>query len=202
MANIATLTTPVSDRDYVRGQGGAPVTLVEYGDYQCVQGSQAYYVVRQVQEDLGNKVNFVFRNFPLTQIRPHALPAALAAEAAGNQDSFWEMHNILFEHQDSLDPEYLIAFAQVLGLDIERFIMDMTSDETAARVRDDFTSGIRSGVNGTPTFFINGNRHDGPNDYQTLKAAIEKSAKSRSAKKTKAKTRTKAKTKTATAHRR
>ena len=176
MANTATLAAPVSDRDYARGRLDAPVTVVEYADYECPSSGQAYYVTRQLLQDLGGTVRVVFRNFPLTQIRPHALPAALAAEAAGLQASFWEMHDILFEHQDSLEPEYLIAFAQVLGLDIERFILDMTSDESAARVREDFVGGIRSGVNTTPTFFINGKRHDGPIDYQTLRAAIEKAA--------------------------
>lgn len=186
MTNTAKLAAQVSERDYVRGEADAPVTLVQYADYECADSGQAYYVVKQLQEDLGRTLKLVFRNFPLTQIRPHALPAALAAEAAGLQASFWEMHDILYEHQDSLEPEYLIAFAQVLGLDIEQFIMDMTSDYTAARVREDFVSGIRSGVNKTPTFFVNGERHDGANDYQALKAAILAAAKTRDTKKLRA----------------
>ncbi len=170
------LSDPVDERDHMRGRSDAPVTLLEYADFECPYSGQAYFVARQLQEDLGDKLNFVFRSFPLTQIRPHALPAALAAEAADKQGAFWDMHDMLFEQQHRLEPEYLIAFAQVLGLDIERFIMDMTSEETAARVRQDFVGGIRSGVDGTPTFFINGRRHNGPYDYETLKKAIDKAA--------------------------
>lgn len=168
-----TLTEPVSGRDHMRGRSDAPVTLLEYADFECPYSGHAYFVAKQLQEDLGDKVNFVFRNFPLTQIRPHALPAALAAEAAGMQGAYWEMHDLLYEQQHRLEPEYLLAFAQVLGLDIEQFIMDMTSDEAAARVRQDFVGGIRNGVDGTPTFYINGRRHTGAYDYETLRNAIE-----------------------------
>ena len=167
------LADPVNDRDHARGPSDAPVTLLEYGDYECQYSGHAYYIIQQLERDLAGQIRFVFRNFPLTQIRPHALPAALAAEAADKQGRFWEMHNILYEQQDSLEPEYLIAFAQVLGLDIEQFIDDMTSDEVGARVREDFVGGIGSGVNLTPTFFINGDRHDGAYDYDTLRKAIE-----------------------------
>lgn len=175
-----TLSDPVNGQDHMRGQSDSPVTLLEYGDFECPYSGHAYYIVKQLQDDLGDKFNFVFRHFPLTQIRPHALPAALAAESAGLEGVFWEMHDLLFEQQHRLDPEYLIAFAQVLGLDIEQFIVDMTADEAAARVRRDFVGGIRSGVNGTPTFYINGKRHDGPYDYETLKNAIEAAAKEES----------------------
>lgn len=182
-----TLSEPAGERDHLRGRSDAPVTLLEYADFECPYSGHAYFVARQLQEDLGDKLNFVFRNFPLTQIRPHALPAALAAEAADMQGAFWEMHDLLFEQQHRLEPEYLIAFAQVLGLDIEQFIIDMTSDRAAARVRQDFVGGIRSGVDGTPTFYINGKRHNGPYDYETLKKAIEAEVnKSRPAKRSKA----------------
>ncbi|HEY5805824.1 MAG TPA: thioredoxin domain-containing protein [Candidatus Saccharimonadales bacterium] len=185
---MATLSEPVAERDHLRGQDNAPVILVEYGDYECPYSGQAHDVVSQIEEDLAGTVSFVYRNFPLTQIRPHALPAALAAEAAARQGRFWEMHDILFQQQERLESEYLIAFAQVLGLDLERFIIDMTSDDATARVREDFVGGIKSGVDGTPTFYINGIRHDGPYDYETLKAAIEKAAEQRphSGRKTKA----------------
>ena len=176
------LSDPVNDMDHKRGQGGSLVTLVEYADFECPYSGHAYYIAKQLLEDMDGKFDLVFRNFPLTQIRPHALPAALAAEAAGMQGAYWEMHDLLFEQQHRLDPEYLIAFAQVLGLDVEQFIVDMTSDVAAARVRRDFVGGIRSGVNGTPTFFVNGVRHDGPYDYETLKGVIENAASSRSAK--------------------
>lgn len=174
----AKLSVPVSKRDHIRGRVDAPVTLLEYADFECPYSGHAYYVVRQLQEELGDKLNFVFRNFPLTQIRDHSLPAALAAEAADRQGVFWDMHDMLFEQQHRLEAEYLLVFAQVVGLDIEQFIVDMTSDRVAARVRGDFVGGIQGGVNGTPTFYVNGRRHDGPYDHNTLKSIIEHEAKS------------------------
>ncbi len=174
------LMSPVDERDYVRGFDDAAVTVVEYGDYEDPYSGQAYYLLKKLQSETGNGFKLVFRNFPLTQIRPHALPAALAAEAAGLQASFWDMHSILFEHQDGLEPEHLIVYAQVLGLDLERFIIDMTSDVAAAYVREDFVSGTQSGVNGTPTFYVNGKRYDEGYDYESLKSTIEQAAKAES----------------------
>ncbi len=171
---MATLSDPVTDLDHIRGPEGALVTVVEYGDYECVASGYAHYIIKQLMQDLGDKVRFVYRNFPLTQIRPNALPAALAAEASGTQERFWDMHDVLFEYQDALEPEHLLVYAQVLGLDIERFIVDMTSDRMAARIRHDFVSGIRSGVDVTPTFFINNHRHEGLYDYEILWTAISK----------------------------
>lgn len=174
---MAILTDPVSDLDHIRGAEEAPVTVVEYGDYECVASGYVHYITKQLMQDMAGKIRFIYRNFPLTQIRPNALPAALAAEAAGAQQRFWEMHDILFEYQDALEPEHLLVYGQVLGLDIERFIMDMTSDKMAARIRHDFVSGIRSGVEVTPTFFINGHRHEGLYDYEILWTAIDKQLK-------------------------
>jgi protein-disulfide isomerase len=184
---VARLAAPVDSRDYARGPRNAPVTIVEYGDFECAYSGQSYYVLQRLSADLPEIFRLVYRHFPLTQIRPNALPAALAAEAAGEQGAFWEMHDLLFEHQDSLEPENLIVYAQVLGLDVERFIVDLTSDVSAANVREDFVSGLRSGVNGTPTFYINGERYDGPDDYDALKPEIEGAAKSRARNVTKAK---------------
>ena len=177
MSNIVRLAAPVSEQDYIRGLADAPVTILEYADYECPYSARAYFTLKHLQEDMDGTFRLAFRNFPLTQIRPHALPAALAAEAAGMQDAFWQMHDILYEHQDGLEPEHLLVYAQVLGLDIEQFIIDMTSDEVAAMVREDFISGIRSGVNGTPTLYINDVRYDGAYDYESLKNAIEKAEK-------------------------
>lgn len=168
------LSDSVHEGDHVRWQSDSLVMLVEYGDFECAYSGQAYYIIRQLHNDLDGHFNFVFRNFPLIQIRPHSLPAALAAEAAGWQNNFWEMHDLMFEQQHRLGPEYLLAFAQVLGMDIEQFIIDMTSDEAAARVRRDFVGGIQSGVSVTPTFYIDGQRHDGAHDLETLKKIIEK----------------------------
>jgi protein-disulfide isomerase len=176
MDSAAKLAAAVDERDYARGPADAPITVVEYADYECPYSGHAHQILKQLLEDQNGSFKLVFRNFPLTQIRPHSLPAALAAEAAGMQGSFWEMHDLLYEHQDSLEPEHLIIYAQVLGLNVERFIIDMTSDSIAANVREDFVSGIRSGVNGTPTFYIGGERYDGAYDYDSLKKAIAKAA--------------------------
>jgi protein-disulfide isomerase len=166
------LTLPVSDRDHVQGPATAQVTLVEYGDYQCPYCLQAYPIMLDLQEHMGDRMRLVFRNFPLTMIHPDAQNAAEAAEAAGAQGKFWPMHDYLFEHQSRLDYDSLLGYAADIGLDIPRFTRDLKTHAFAARVREDFLSGVRSGVNGTPTFFINGLRHDGPWDLESLTGAI------------------------------
>lgn len=172
-SGTAKLAPPVSERDHIQGPGTAAVTLVEYGDYECPFCGQAYPIVKEIQRRLGDQLRFVFRNFPLTQSHPHAEHAAEAAEAAGAQDRFWEMHDYLFEHQRALDDAHLLEYATALNLDQARFKHDLTTHTFADRVREDFRSGVRSGVNGTPTFFINGTRHDDSYDLETLLAAIE-----------------------------
>jgi protein-disulfide isomerase len=167
------LTLPVSDRDHVQGPATAPVTLVEYGDYECPYCGAAYPIVKRLQERLGDRLRFVFRNFPLTTVHPHAEHAAEAAEAAGAQGKFWEMHDHLFEHQRALMDRKLAEYAAATGLDLDRFARDMDGRAHTDRVRTDFMSGVRSGVNGTPTFFINGRRHNGSYDFESLLAAIE-----------------------------
>ena len=168
-----TLVLPVGDRDHAQGSADAPVTLVEYGDYECPYCGQAYPIVKAVQKTLGPRVRFVFRNFPLSEMHPNASNAAEAAEGAGVQGKFWEMHDTLFEHQSALRPRDLVAHAAALGLDSDRLAGELKSHTHAPRVKEDFMSGVRSGVNGTPTFFINGERHDGPWDHQDLVAAVE-----------------------------
>jgi protein-disulfide isomerase len=133
----------------------------------------AHPIVKEIQRRLGDQLCFVFRHFPLTQVHPHAEHAAEAAEAAGAQGKFWQMHDTLFEHQQALDDVHLLQYAVALRLDTDRFVREMTEHMYVARVREDFLSGVRSGVNGTPTFFINGVRHDGSYDLETLLAAIE-----------------------------
>jgi protein-disulfide isomerase len=155
------LTPPVSARDHVAGPDDAPVTLVEYGDYECPHCGRAHPIVKAVQRQLGDQLRFVFRNFPLAEAHPHALVAAQAAESAGAQGRFWEMHDMIFEHQDALELQDLVGYAELLGLDVERFERDLETGTYAKKVRDDFRSGVRSGVNGTPTFFLNGERYDG-----------------------------------------
>jgi protein-disulfide isomerase len=173
-ADIANLTLPVSSkRDHAQGPNTAPVTLVEYGDYECPYCGQAYPIIKDIQEHLRGKLHFVFRNFPVTQVHPHAQHAAEAAESAGSQNKFWEMHDCLYEHQQELDDNHLRQYALELGMDVTRFDDEMTKHVHASRVREDFVSGIRSGVNGTPTFYINGIRYDDSWDEETLLAAIK-----------------------------
>jgi protein-disulfide isomerase len=166
------LTTPVTERDHIQGPANAKVTLVEYGDYQCPSCLQAYPIMIDLQEHLGERMRLVFRNFPLTTVHPDAQHAAEAAEAAGAQGKFWEMHDFLYEHQSKLDDRHLLDYAAQIGLDTARFAGDLETHAFAERVREDVRGGIRSGVNGTPTFFINGTRHDGPWDLETLTRAI------------------------------
>jgi protein-disulfide isomerase len=163
MANVANsmLTLPVSSRDHMQGSSLAPVILVEYGDYECPFCGQAYRMIKELQRLLGKRLCFVFRSFPLSAAHPHAEHAAEAVEAAGAQKAFWKMHDVLYENQDALEDENLSEYAADLGLDTMRFNLEMATNRYAARVREDFLSGVRSGVNGTPTFFINGLRHDG-----------------------------------------
>jgi protein-disulfide isomerase len=169
----AKLTLPVSERDHIQGPRTAPVNLVEYGDYECPYCGQAYPIIKNIQERLRHKLRFVFRNFPITQVHPHAQHSAEAAESAESQNKFWEMHDYLYEHQQKLDDKYLRQYASALGLDITRFDDEMAKHIHASRIREDFMSGIRSGVNGTPTFYINGIRYDDSWDEETLLAAIK-----------------------------
>jgi protein-disulfide isomerase len=171
----ARLTVPVSeDSDHIQGPADAPLTLLEYGDYECPYCGQAYPIVKQLQKQLGDRLRFVFRNFPITTAHPHSEQAAEAAEAANGQGRFWEMHDYLYEHQQHLDDSDLHAYAEQLGLDLDRFDRDLADHTYAERVREDFMSGVRSGVNGTPSFYINGIRHDTSYDYETLLSALER----------------------------
>ncbi|HJZ54095.1 MAG TPA: thioredoxin domain-containing protein [Gemmataceae bacterium] len=172
-AASARLVVPVGESDHTLGPETAQVTLVEYGDYQCPACGEAYPIVKELLARLGQRVRFVFRNFPLATIHPHAEGAAEAAEAARAQGQFWPMHDLLFEHQEALGDEDLVGYGSALGLDESRFVGELTEHVHAVRVREDFMGGVRSGVNGTPTFFINEERHDGPFDLDNLLGAIE-----------------------------
>lgn len=155
------LTPAINIADHVFGNPIAPFELVEYGDYECLNCGRAYSIVKEVQRQLGSDVKFVFRNFPLSKIHPHAFMSAVATEAAGRQRKFWKMHEIIFENQEILDAETILMFAENLGLDLESFKKDLQDDSLISKVENDFESGIRSGVNRTPCFFINGSRYDG-----------------------------------------
>jgi protein-disulfide isomerase len=155
------LHPPISNKDHTEGNENAVIELVEYGDYQCPYCGAAYPIVKRIQEKLGDKLKFVFRNFPLSNIHPHAMEAAIATESAALQGKFWQMHDIVFENQNKLNRSSLLKYAKDVELDIDKFTIDITRPELQKKVEEDFESGIRSGVNGTPTFFINGEKYNG-----------------------------------------
>lgn len=169
------LTEPQPKRDHIRGPHDAPIKMLEYGDYECPYCGQAHPIVKAIQQELAGRLCFAFRNFPLTNAHAHAKQAAEAAEAAGAQGKFWEMHDLIYENQDALEYEDLAQYATVLRLDVRRFIQEMQANVHEPRIREDFQSGIRAGVNGTPTFFINGERFDGVPDFDSLLAALTQS---------------------------
>jgi protein-disulfide isomerase len=164
------------DRDHIQGPADAAVTLVEYGDYECPYCGAAYPIVKELQARMGDRLRFVFRNFPISTSHPHAEQAAEAAEASAAQGRFWEMHDLLYENQTQLRDQDLYAYAEQLGIDVERFDKDLAEHVHAPRVHEDFMSGVRSGVNGTPSFYVNGARHDDSYDFETLLAALERAA--------------------------
>ncbi len=168
-----TLVRPADETDHSRGPPDASVTVVEYGDYECPYCGRAYPILESIREEMGDGLRFVFRNFPLKQAHPHALRAAEAAEAADVQGKFWPMHDILYEHQDALEDDDLRSYAGEVGLDIGQFERDVFDEHRfEERILHDFKSGIHSGVNGTPTFFIDGARYDGPVEKTSLATAL------------------------------
>jgi len=173
---MSTLTPPVGPADHAHGPADAPVTLVEYGDYECPHCGLAHPIVKAVQRRLGDQLRFVFRHFPISSNHPHAEHAAEMAEAAADRRKFWEMHDLLYRNQDALEDEDLLGYAESLGIDPAWAASALRSGTFTERVRANFLSGVRSGVNGTPTFFINGVRHEGPWDEESLLAAIANAA--------------------------
>lgn len=168
-----TLKLEVNPNDQRKGNLNATLTLVEYGDFQCPGCRRAHSLVKRLLKERGNDVQFVFRNFPLRKFHPHAYAAAITAEAAGKQGKFWEMHDLIFENQAKLDENYLLSLAQDIGLDPTQFVIDTKSDEVRNKIEIDIESGISSGVNGTPTFFLNGNPISTfKGTYNSLLAAI------------------------------
>jgi protein-disulfide isomerase len=175
----ARLVLPIGDRDHTRGPATAPVTLIEYGDFECPFCGQAYPVVEALLEQLADEVLFAYRHFPLTQVHPHAQHAAEASEVAAAHGRFWEMHHLLFQNQRALDDRSLARYAASIGIDPADVIAALAEGTYAARVREDFLSGVRSGVNGTPSFFINDLRYDGPRDLRSMVAAVKYAAEER-----------------------
>ncbi len=168
------LRNPVTAQDHAQGPADAPVTLVEYGDYECPHCGRAYPIVQDVQRRLGDRLRVVWRNFPLTEIHPHALHAAEAAESVGEQlgeAGYWPMHDAIFEHQAALGDAQLARYAADVGADAARVRRDLEADAHVGRIEADFSGGVRSGVNGTPTFFVNGARFDG--DWTDVEGFVE-----------------------------
>ena len=170
---MSTLQVPVTDADHIEGDVHAPVTLVEYGDYECPICGLAYPIVKRVQKHFGKRLRFVFRNFPLTQIHLEAENAAETAEFAAAHDRFWEMHDALFENQQTLGPKLYLSLAAAFNLPAEGLKEALEHRAFRPKIRSDFVGGLKSGVNGTPTFFINGRRHDAGNEYEDLVDAID-----------------------------
>jgi protein-disulfide isomerase len=170
---MSKLRIAVNPDDHIQGNATAECSLVEYGDYECPYCGEAYPIVKRLQKHFGKRLSFVFRNFPLAQIHPWAEPAAEVAEFAGAHGKFWEMHDLLYENQERLGEALFLNLAEKLDLSTSQLQTAIANQTYRARVRADFSSGARSGVNGTPTFFVNGLRHNGPFDFDSLSEAIE-----------------------------
>jgi protein-disulfide isomerase len=170
---MSTLKIPVTSKDHLKGQVDAACCLVEYGDYECPSCGAAQPMIRDLQLRFGGRLSVVFRNFPLSEMHPNAEPAAEVAEFASDHDLFWKMHDLLFDHQGDLGDELFHVLADRLGLVDSELQMAVYDKLYAKRIEADFAGGVRSGVNGTPTFFLNGERFDGPANYASFVRAIE-----------------------------
>lgn len=172
---MATLKVPVTKEDHIQGNESAPITLLEYGDYECPACGAAYPLIKLVQKNFEDNLRFVFRNFPLTEIHPHAEIAAETAEFGAAHNKFWELHDLIYENQVSLTVVNLFELVESLKLPSAELDAALKEGTYQMKIKRDFLSGVRSGVNGTPTFYINGARYDGPFDYEYLVNAIEQS---------------------------
>lgn len=177
---MSNLKIPVSADDHSEGPENAPVTLVEYGDYECPHCARAFTIVKRLQKHFGKQLRFVFRNFPLTQAHPNAQAAAETAEFAAAHGKFWEMHDLLFESQERLDPGLLLELTRKLELSVPALSMALEEGLFTERVSADFSGGVRSGVNGTPTFFLNGTRYDGSWEYPELLLVVDEAVETAS----------------------
>jgi len=177
---MSKLTARITGQDHSQGKTNAPWTLVEYGDYQCTSCGDAYLIVKQLQKRFGDQLRFVFRNFPL-DMHPYAEHAAEAAEFAAAHGKFWEMHGLLFEHQRNLRDSVLLKLAVQLRISSDHLQHALAEGTYAPRVRTDLDSGIASGVQGTPAFYINGHQHDGSYDYESMVQTIESHTKLKTA---------------------
>ena len=171
---MAKLKPPVNDEDHIEGSIQSPVIFLEYGDFQCPYCGAAYPIVKQIQKKFGDKLGFVFRHFPLAESHPYAQISAVASEAAALQGKFWPMHDLIYENQTRLSPKALLTMAESLKLDLKKFQKDIQDPALIEKVETSFESGIDSGVNGTPSFYVNGVKYEGPYDLPSLSHAIEK----------------------------
>jgi len=171
-ADCSRLLLPIRSIDHVRGPEDAPYTLVEYGDYECPDCGRLYVILRDLQQEIASRLRIVFRHYPLSGVHHHAQQAAEAAEAAGAQGKFWEMHTLLFERQQDLRTKDLIRYAEELTLDVERFRDELKNQTYSERVRADFLAGVQNGVYGTPGLFLNGVRYDAAWDEETLRRLL------------------------------
>jgi len=170
------LKNEVTQEDHIKGDKNAQITLVEYGDYECPYCGMAYPIVKRIQKHFGERLRFVFRNFPLAESHPHAVIAAMTAEFSATHQKFWEMHDLLYENQDALDIPDLLGYASQLDLSAADLQVAIQNESFAGKIQSDFMSGVRSGVNGTPSFYINGYHHQGSFEYEDLLIAIENAA--------------------------
>jgi protein-disulfide isomerase len=171
--DIIKLKNPITEHDHAAGPATAPVTLLEYGNFECIHCGQFFPVVKEIRKLLGNELRFVFRNFPTVKTHPHALRAATAAEAAGRQEKFWEMHDQLFTHQNALDDHHLASYARRIGLNIERFDRDMLDESLRQEIEADYERSLfDEHITGTPTIYLNENRYSGATDLENLLLAI------------------------------
>jgi len=173
------LVIPVTEHDHARGAANAPLTLVQYGDFECPHCALAYPRLTEIANELGDSLRLVFRHFPLNDVHPRAQRAAEAAEAAAKQGRFWEIVPLLHENYEKLDDETLIRCAKKAGVDAKRLMKEVESGTHAARVRADYLGGLRSGVNGTPAFFINGERYEGALGLDALVVALLKASRTK-----------------------
>lgn len=171
---MSKLRVPVSDQDHKTGNAKAKIVMVEYGDYQCPHCGHAHPLIKRLLKQFGQEILFIFRNFPLQEMHPQAMISAQSAEAADKQQKFWEMHDTIYENQDILTVNSLLDFAKQIDLDLEKFSKDWKTKSVITKIESDFDGGIRSGVNGTPTFFVNGNRLETYDaSYESLAHAIK-----------------------------
>ncbi len=171
---MSNLIIPISASDHIQGNEKAALTLVEYGDYECPYCGAAYPIVKRIQKHFGDKLRLVFRNFPLIESHAHAGIAAITAEFAASKNKFWEMHDLLYENQDNLEISDLLSYGESLNLSKEELRNAIENEQFKEKIRDDFIGGVRSGVNGTPTFFINGVRHKDSFEYDVLLDALNR----------------------------